>query len=55
MPHRACLPACLPDVVAEGRLLLIVANKLDTLTPAKRQHAMRLVREAVEDNLPDVR
>ncbi|EFN56363.1 hypothetical protein CHLNCDRAFT_144853 [Chlorella variabilis] len=42
------------DVVAEGRLLLIVANKLDTLTPAKRQHAMRLVREAVEDNLPDV-
>lgn len=46
------LPA---DVVAEGRLLLIVANKLDALTPAQRQQALTLIRQTVEDSLPDAR
>ncbi|PRW45001.1 GTPase Der [Chlorella sorokiniana] len=42
------------DVVSEGRLLLIVANKLDALTPAQRQQALALIRQTVEDSLPDV-
>ena len=43
------------DVVSEGRLLLIVANKLDALAPAQRQQALALIRQTVEDSLPDVR
>lgn len=43
------------DVVSEGRLLLIVANKLDSLNPAQRQQALALIRQTVEDSLPDVR
>ncbi|KAL4448459.1 hypothetical protein ABPG75_005678 [Micractinium tetrahymenae] len=42
------------DVVAEGRLLLIVANKLDALAPAQREQALALIRQTVEDSLPDV-
>lgn len=49
----AALPSA--DVVAEGRLLLIVANKLDGLPPAQRQQALALVRQTVEDSLQDVR
>jgi hypothetical protein len=41
--------------VAEGRLLLIVANKLDALTPPQREQAMGLIRKVVEAHLPDVR
>lgn len=55
-PPRLRAPApCPADVVAEGRLLLIVANKLDALTPAQRQQALGLIRQTVEDSLPDVR
>ncbi|KAI7838297.1 hypothetical protein COHA_007867 [Chlorella ohadii] len=42
------------DVVSEGRLLLIVANKLDAMPPAQRQQALALIRQTVEDSLPDV-
>lgn len=48
-------PARTADVVAEGRLLLIVANKLDALSAAQREQALGLVRRTVEDSLPDVR
>lgn len=57
-PHPpCCAPPCPPaaDVVAEGRLLVIVANKLDALAPPQRQQALALIRSTVEDTLPDVR
>jgi hypothetical protein len=46
------LPA---GAVAEGRLLLIIANKLDALAPAQREQALGLIRGVVEESLPDVR
>lgn len=55
MPGTPPPPFPHADVVSEGRLLLIVANKLDALAPAERQQALGLIRQTVEDCLPDVR
>jgi hypothetical protein len=42
-------------VVAEGRLLLLVANKLDALAPGQRERALTLIRDTAHRALPDVR
>ncbi len=58
MCYADCCDSCpqtAADVVSEGRLLLIVANKLDAMPPAQRQQALALIRQTVEDSLPDVR
>ena len=55
-PRIAFPPLPVPaGAVAEGRLLLIVANKLDALAPAQREQALGLIRGVVEESLPDVR
>ena len=42
------------DVVAEGRALLLVVNKLDALPEEGRSAALRLIEGAVERALPEV-
>lgn len=41
-------------MVDEGRALLLVANKLDALGAAEQGEAVRLIKGAVENKLPEV-
>ena len=49
------LPPTPAGVVAEGRLLLLVANKLDALAPHEQERALELVADTARRALPDVR
>lgn len=42
-------------VAAEGRALIVVANKIDTLPPYQAEEALRLVESAVKQAAPEVR
>ena len=42
------------DVVAEGRSLLLIVNKLDALSSEQQVEALRLVEQAVENGVPEV-